>query len=106
MTNSDIESRQQKKLGQATKTIREALNVVRKHQGIQTYSYARALVELGEVYVAQQAQEQAARIIGRAFEIVVKLHGAKHPRTQRVRARLITLYTALGWKDKLKELTQ
>jgi len=93
-----------KKLGPATKTIRRALDVVRKHQGHRTYAYARALAELGEVYAARQAREQAARILGRAFEIVHKLYGSKNPRTRRLRARLVALYTTLGWKDKLRDL--
>ncbi len=96
--------RTEQKLGLATKTIRRALNVVRKHQGHRTYAYARSLTELGEVYAAQKAREQAARILGRAFEIVHKLYGSKNPRTRRLRKRLVELYTALGWKDKLKEL--
>ena len=92
--------RKQKKLEPATRHVRAALNLASQHLGPRSYAYARSLAELAAVYVAQNAKAHAAKLLRQSYDLVRQTFGASHPRTQRLRKKLVKLYRALKWKKQ------
>jgi tetratricopeptide (TPR) repeat protein len=90
----------------ASKAVRSGLNLASERLGPRSYAYARAQAELAELYVAKKAPEHGVKLLRRAFEITRDRYGAQHPRTQRLRKRLVALYRELGQEAKVRELSQ
>jgi lipopolysaccharide biosynthesis regulator YciM len=98
--------RRRGRLKAALAAIRAGLNLASERIGPRSYAYARALAELAEVYVAQKAAEHGAKLLSQAFELVRQRYGGQHPRTRRLRKRLVELYRKLGHEARIRALPE